>query len=66
MGRPKKQIRKRDRVFKFMDRAIDLVKDKWRTSIKVTIALAIASLFVYVVFFWLDTVQEIRFEIIYL
>jgi len=49
-----------------MDRAIDLVKDKWRTSIKVTIALAIASLFVYVVFFWLDTVQEIRFEIIYI
>jgi hypothetical protein len=66
MGRPKKQIRKRDRVFNYMDRAIDLVKDKWRTSIKATIALAIASLFVYVVFFWLDTVQEIRFEIIYI
>tara|TARA_Y100000004_G_scaffold97450_1_gene109106 strand:- start:84 stop:284 length:201 start_codon:yes stop_codon:yes gene_type:complete len=66
MGRPKKQIRKRDRIFNFMDRAIDLVKYKWRTVIKATIALAIASLFVYVVFFWLDTVQEIRFEIIYI
>jgi hypothetical protein len=66
MGRPKKQIRKRDRVFNYMDRAIDLVKDKWRTFIKATIALAIASLFVYAVFFWLDTVQEIRFEIIYI
>ena len=66
MGRPKKQIRKRDKVFKFMDRAIDLVKDKWRTVIKATIALAITSLFVYVVFFWIDTVAEIKFEIIYI
>ena len=66
MGRPKKQIRKRDRVFNYMDRAIDLVKDKWRTVIKTTIALAIASLFIYVVFFWIDTVAEIKFEIIYI
>jgi len=66
MGRPKKQIRKRDRVFNFMDRAIDLVKYKWITVIKATIALAITSLFIYVVFFWIDTVAEIKFEIIYL
>jgi len=66
MGRPKKQIRKRDKVFKFMDRAIDLVKYKWRTVIKATIALAITSLFIYVVFFWIDTVAEIKFEIIYI
>ena len=66
MGRPKKQIRKRDRIFNFMDRAIDLVKNKWRTYIKATVGLAIASLFIYVVFFWIDTVQEIRFEIIYI
>tara|TARA_R100000654_G_scaffold18811_2_gene38916 strand:- start:5973 stop:6173 length:201 start_codon:yes stop_codon:yes gene_type:complete len=66
MGRPKKQIRKRDRVFKLVDRAIDLVKYKWKTVIKTTIALAIASLFIYVVFFWIDTVAEIKFEIIYI
>ena len=66
MGRPKKQIRKRDKVFNFMDKAIDLVKNKWRTYIKATIFLAGVSLFVYVVFFWIDTVQEIRFEIIYI
>ena len=66
MGRPKKQIRKRDKVFNFMDKAIDLVKNKWRTYIKAAIGLAIASLFIYVVFFWIDTVQEIRFEIIYI
>ena len=66
MGRPKKQIRKRDRVFNFMDKVIDLVKYKWRTVIKATIALAITSLFIYVVFFWIDTVAEIKFEIIYI
>ena len=66
MGRPKKQLRKRDRIFNFMDRAIDLVKYKWRTVIKATIALVIAAMFIYVVFFWLDTVQEIKFEIIYI
>lgn len=65
MGRPKKQIRKRDRIFNLVDRAIDLVKYKWRTVIKTTIAVAIASLFIYVVFFWIDTVAEIKFEIIY-
>ena len=66
MGRPKKQIRKRDRIFNLVDRAIDLVKYKWRTVIKTTIAVAIASLFIYVVFFWIDTVAEIKFEIIYI
>ena len=50
MGRPKKQIRKRDKVFNFMDKAIDLVKNKWRTY----------------VFFWIDTVAKIKFEIIYI
>jgi hypothetical protein len=66
MGRPKKIIRKRDKIFNFIDKVIDLIKYKWRTVIKVTIALAIASAFIYVVFFWLDTVQKIKFEIIYI
>ena len=66
MGRPKKIIRKRDKIFNFIDKVIDLIKYKWRTVIKTTIALFITSLFIYVVFFWLDTVQEIKFEIIYI
>ena len=66
MARQKKQIRKRDKVFNFIDRAIDLVKYKWRTVIKTAIALAVVSLFIYVVFFWIDTVAEIKFEIIYI
>jgi hypothetical protein len=66
MGRPKKKIQKREKVFNFISKVIDLFKYKWRTVIKATITLAVASLFIYVVFFWIDTVQEIRFEIIYI
>lgn len=66
MPRKKKVLSKREKVFNFISKVIDLVQDKWRTYIKATIFLAGVSLFVYVVFFWLDTVQEIRFEIIYI
>ena len=66
MGRPKKKIQKRERVFNFISKVIDLIKYQWRTVIKTTIVLAGFSIFIYVVFFWIDTVQEIRFEIIYM
>ena len=66
MPRKKKEVSKREKVFNFISKIIDLIQDKWRTYIKATIALAFFSLFVYIVFFWLDTVQEIRFEIIYI
>tara|TARA_R100001163_G_scaffold63002_1_gene54355 strand:+ start:436 stop:636 length:201 start_codon:yes stop_codon:yes gene_type:complete len=66
MPRKKKVLSKREKVFNFISKVIDLVQDKWRTYIKATIFLAGVSLFVYVVFFWIDTVQEIRFEIIYI
>ncbi len=66
MGRPKKKIQKREKVFNFISKVIDLIKYQWRTVIKTTIVLAGFSIFIYVVFFWIDTVQEIRFEIIYI
>ena len=66
MGRPKKKIQKRERVFNFISKVIDLIKYQWRTVIKTTIVLVGFSVFIYVVFFWIDTVQEIRFEIIYI
>ena len=66
MPRPKKKIQKREKVFNFISKVIDLVKYKWRTVIKIAIFLAGFSIFIYVVFFWIDTVQEIRFEIIYI
>ena len=66
MPRPKKKIQKREKVFNFISKVIDLIKYKWRTVIKTAIVLAGFSIFIYVVFFWIDTVQEIRFEIIYI
>jgi len=66
MGRPKKKIQKREKVFNFISKVIDLVKYKWRTVIKTTILAFVLGVFIYVVFFWLDTVQEIKFEIIYI
>jgi hypothetical protein len=66
MGRPKKKIQKREKVFNFISKVIDIIKYKWKTVIKTAIVVAGFSLFIYVVFFWIDTVQEIRFEIIYM
>ena len=66
MPRKKKEVSKREKVFNFISKIIDLIQDKWRTYVKATLALAFFSLFIYVVFFWIDTVQEIRFEIIYI
>ena len=66
MGRPKKKIQKREKVFNFISKVIDIIKYKWKTVIKTAIVVAGFSLFIYVVLFWIDTVQEIRFEIIYI
>lgn len=65
MPRPKKKIQKREKVFNFISKVIDFIKSKWKTLIKVAIFTTSVSLFIYVVFFWIDTVAEIRFEIIY-
>ena len=62
MGRPKKEIQKREKVFNFISKIIDIIKYQWRTVLFVFVM----AVFVYVVFFWLDTVAEIKFEIIYL
>ena len=66
MPRKKKEVSKREKVFNFISKIIDLIQDKWRTTINVTIFAMVIALFIYIVFFWLDTVQEIRFEIIYI
>jgi hypothetical protein len=34
MGRPKKKIQKREKVFNFISKVIDLIKYQWRTVIK--------------------------------
>jgi hypothetical protein len=66
MPRKKKEIQKREKVFNFISKVIDLVKYKWKILIKSAVGLAVLSLFIYVIFFWIDTVAEVKFEIIYL
>ena len=66
MARPKKKIQKREKVFNFVSKVIDLIQNKWRTTIKAFVFLFGVSVFIYIVFFWIATVQGIRFEIIYI
>jgi preprotein translocase subunit SecE len=65
MGRPKKKIQKRQKIFNFISWAIDLVKIKWKKYIQISLSVLGFAFFIYVVFFWLDTVDKIVFEIIY-
>ena len=65
MGRPKKKVQKREKIFNFVSWAIDLVKIKWKRYIQVSLSVFGSALFIYVVFFWLDTVERIHFEVIY-
>ena len=66
MPRKKKEISKREKVFNVISNAIDFVQEKWRTLIWGGFTLFCISLFIYVVFFWIDTVSEFKFEIIYM
>tara|TARA_R100001440_G_scaffold66219_1_gene87223 strand:- start:2034 stop:2222 length:189 start_codon:yes stop_codon:yes gene_type:complete len=61
MARKKKVESKREKIFDFVSKTIDFIQAKWKL---VFLVLGV-TIFIYVVFFWLDTVQEIRFEIIY-
>jgi len=65
MPRPKKKIQKREKVFNFVSNTIDLVQTKWKSYTLGTAALATTGVFVYVVFFWIDTVQSIDLCITY-
>ena len=65
MPRPKKKIQKREKVFAFVSKTIDLVQTKWKSYTLGTVALATTGAFVYIVFFWLDTVQSIDLCITY-
>jgi cell division septal protein FtsQ len=68
MKMPRKKVKnsKREKVFDLISHAIDLIKDKWKSFLQLLIFTAGVSLFIYVVFFWIDTVERINFEIIYI
>ena len=64
---PRKKIKnsKREKVFDLISHTIDLIQNKWKSFLQLLIFTAGVSLFIYVTFFWLDTVERINFEIIY-
>ena len=65
MPRPKKKIQKREKVFAFVSNIIYLVQTKWKSYALGTVALASTGVFVYVVFFWIDTVESVELCITY-
>ena len=65
MPRPKKKIQKREKVFAFVSSTIDLIQAKWKSYTLGTVALASTGVFVYVVFFWIDTVESVELCITY-
>ena len=65
MPRPKKKIQKREKVFAFVSNTIDLIQAKWKSYTLGTVALTGTGAFVYIVFFWLDTVESIDLCITY-
>ena len=56
---------KREKVFKVISKMIDLVKDNWKVYTGSIVGLTILGLYIYVVFFWLDTVESIDLVITY-
>ena len=56
---------KREKVFNLISKLIDLVKDNWKVYTGSIVGLTSLGLFIYVVFFWLDTVESIELVITY-
>jgi hypothetical protein len=61
MARKKKEVSKREKVFNVISNAIDFVQEYYMLGI----FLIGVTAFIYVVL-WVDTVAEIKFEIIYM
>lgn len=61
MARKKKEVSKREKVFNVISNAIDFVQEYYMLGI----FLIGITAFIYVVL-WVDTVAEIKFEIIYM
>jgi hypothetical protein len=65
MGRPKKVIRKRERVFNKISNAIDYIQTGWMNLLKVSFCIGLVLYTLYLVLIWMPTVERIVFEIRY-
>lgn len=62
----KKKISKRQKVFNFIDRFIDLLEANWKRYTVVCCFFIAFSWIGYLTFFWIDTVDSVRLVITYL
>ena len=65
MGRPKKIIRKRERVFNKISDAIDYLQSIWFNLIKVVSITSLVVFTLWLGLIWMPTVERIVFEIRY-
>tara|TARA_R100000773_G_scaffold28424_1_gene24433 strand:+ start:546 stop:743 length:198 start_codon:yes stop_codon:yes gene_type:complete len=61
----KKKISKRQKVFNFIDKTIDLLEQNWKRYTLVSLFLIAFGFVGYLTFFWIDTVESIRLVINY-
>ena len=61
----KKKISKRQKVFNFIDKTIDLLQQNWKRYTLVSFFLIAFGFVGYLTFFWIDTVESIRLVINY-
>ncbi len=66
MGRPKKVIRKRERVFNKISNAIDYLQDSWMNVFKIVFTVGLVLFALYLALVWMPTVERVIFEVRYL
>jgi len=66
MGRPKKVIPKRERVFNKISNAIDYLQKGWMNLFKVLFTVGLVLFALYLALVWMPTVERVIFEIRYL
>ena len=66
MGRPKKVIPKRERVFNKISDAIDYLQTGWMNLFKVSFTVGLVLFALYLALVWMPTVERVIFEIRYL
>ena len=62
----KKKISKRQKVFSFIDKTLDLLQENWKRYAVACCFLIAFSWLGYITFYWIDTVDSVRLVITYL
>jgi hypothetical protein len=65
MGRPKKKIQKRERVFNKISNAIDYLQSSWMNLFKIVFITGLVLFTLWLALIWMPTVERIIFEIRY-